>query len=193
MTLTELAAASGLTKGFLSRLERDLATASVAALVRVCDALGIAVGSLFEQAPPGQVVRAGEAPAIAFGGSGMVERLLTPRGERRLQAILGEVAPGGGSGDERYALPAQVELALVLEGALEVRFDDGATALGPGDALTFDPAAPHSFRSLRPDGPTRVLWVLAPALPDDRTPDLPPGARTPGPPAPAPHDPEEPA
>lgn len=173
LTLTDVAEASGLTKGFLSKLERDQASASVAALVRVCAALGISPGSLFEAAPNGEVVRAGSYPPIAFGGQGLTEFLLTPSGERRLQALLSEVAPGGGSGEEAYALPAEVEFAFVLEGALEVTVGGEVTALGSGDAFTFSPGTEHGFRSLRTDGVTRVLWVFAPALSEGR------GARRP--------------
>ena len=168
LTLTDVAEASGLTKGFLSKLERDQASASVAALVRVCGALGISPGSLFEAAPGGEAVRAGGYPPISFGGRGLTEFLLTPAGERRLQAILSEIAPGGGSGDEAYALPAEVEFVFVLEGDLEVTVAGDVTALGPGDAFTFSPGAEHGFRSLRTEGVTRVLWVFAPALSEGR-------------------------
>ena len=170
LTLTDVAEASGLTKGFLSKLERDQASASVAALVRVCAALEISPGSLFEAAPGGEAVRAGSYPPIAFGGQGLTEFLLTPSGERRLQAILSEIAPGGGSGEEAYALPAEVEFVFVLEGDLEVTVAGAATTLGPGDAFTFSPGTQHGFRSLRTHGVTRVLWVFAPALSDGRPP-----------------------
>src|SRR3712207_3083485 len=168
LTLTDVAEASGLTKGFLSKLERDQATASVAALVRVCSALGISPGSLFEAAPGGEAVRAGSYPPISFGGQGLTEHLLTPSGERRLQALLSEVAPGGGSGAETYALPAEVEFVFVLEGDLEVTVAGEVTALGTGDAFTFSPGAEHGFHSLRSDGPARSLWVSAAALSDEQ-------------------------
>ncbi len=170
LTLTHVAAATGLTNGFLSNLESDQASASVAALVRVCAALGISPGSLFEAAPGGEAVRAGSYPPIAFGGRGLTEYLLTPSGERRVQAILSEIAPGGGSGEETYALPADVEFVFVLEGDLEVTVGGDVTVLGPGDAFTFSPGTEHGFRSLRGDGTTRVLWVFAPALSDGREP-----------------------
>jgi transcriptional regulator with XRE-family HTH domain len=167
-TMAEVAAASGLTKGFLSRLERDQANASVAALVRLCAALELPVGSLFEPAPAGQVVRAGEYPPLEFGGHDLREFLLTPRGERRLAAIVSEVQPGGGSGAEPYGLPADVEFVLVLAGRVHLRFaaPAGGTRvdLAEGDAFTFPPAAAHTFTA-GPDG-ARVLWVISPALPD---------------------------
>src|SRR5215467_13038496 len=59
MSMAEVAEASGLTKGFVSKLERDLANVSVASLMRLCEALEISVGSLF-QASRGEVVRRGE-------------------------------------------------------------------------------------------------------------------------------------
>ena len=39
-SMAEVAEQSGLTKGFLSKLERDLTSVSVASLMRLCDALG---------------------------------------------------------------------------------------------------------------------------------------------------------
>ena len=85
--MAEVAEQSGLTKGFVSKLERDLANVSVASLIRLCEALGVSVGSLFE-ASRGEVVRHGAYPPINFGGSGVREYLLTPSGEKRMQAIL---------------------------------------------------------------------------------------------------------
>ena len=163
-TLAEVAEESGLTKGFLSKLERDQTTASVASLMRLCGALGVSVGELFN-ASPGDVVRADAYPPINFGGTGMVEYLLTPQSERRLQAILSEIAPGGGSGEEPYSLPADVELVFVVSGSLEVVLDDEPVVLGTGDTLTFPPHVPHTFRSTLTEGTTKVLWVFSPGLP----------------------------
>jgi len=53
----------------------------------------------------------------------------------------------------------------VLEGEIEVELEDGTYALGPGDALTFGAAVPHTWRA---PGPARILWILAPGLPDPR-------------------------
>jgi transcriptional regulator with XRE-family HTH domain len=162
-TLAEVAQAADLTKGFLSKLERDQASASVASLIRICDTLGLSVGELFS-ATPGDVVRRSEYPKINFGGSGMSEYLLTPHGELRMQAILSEIGPGGGSGDEPYSLPGDVEFAFVVSGRLFVTLQDEELVLEPGDALTFAPHVPHSFRSAAEDGTTQVLWVISPAL-----------------------------
>jgi len=138
MSMAEVAEQAGLTKGFVSKLERDLVNVSVASLIRLCDALGVSVGSLF-QASRGEVVRRGAYPPINFGGQKISEYLLTPSSEKRMQAILSDLQPGGGSGDEPYALPADVEFVFVLAGELEMTLAEG---------------------------PTQVLWVFSPALPD---------------------------
>jgi transcriptional regulator with XRE-family HTH domain len=164
-SIAEVAEQSGLTKGFLSKLERDLTNVSVASLMRLCDALGISVGSLF-QAAKGEVVRKGEYPPINFGGNGVREYLLTPAGEKRVQAILSEIEPGGGSGDEPYSLPTDVEFAFVLAGQLRIVVAGETLTLDAGDAFTFQCSAAHTFGVPPSAGPTQVLWVFSPALPD---------------------------
>ena len=81
MSMAEVAEQAGLTKGFVSKLERDLVNVSVASLIRLCDALGVSVGSLF-QASRGEVVRRGAYPPINFGGRKLSEYLLTPSSEK---------------------------------------------------------------------------------------------------------------
>ena len=164
-TLAEVADSAGLTKGFLSKIERDQASASVASLMRICETLGLSIGELFN-ATAGNVVRRAAYPPINFGGTGMTEYLLTPSGERRLQAILSEVEPGGGSGDEPYSLPADVEFVFVVSGRLAVTLREEEVVLEAGDTLTFAPHVPHTFRSALDDANTQVLWVFSPALPD---------------------------
>lgn len=164
-SVAEVADQSGLTKGFVSKLERDMANPSVASLMRLCLALNVPIGSLF-QAAKGELVRHDAYPPINFGGSGVREFLLTPSGEKRLQAILSEIEPGGGSGDEPYSLPADVELVFVLAGQLRITVADDEVVLGEGDAFTFPPSIQHTFRAVASRGQTRVLWLFSPGLPD---------------------------
>lgn len=173
-TMADVAEASGLTKGYLSKVERDLASLSVASLIRLCGVLGISVSSLFSEAK-GELIRKGDYQPINFGGQRMREFLLTPSSEKRVQAILSEIEPGGGSGDEPYALPCDVEFVLVLDGELRIDVAGERFTLEAGDAFTFPPTATHAFHVDRSAGRARVLWIIAPALPDSG-PGRPPGA-----------------
>src|SRR5271165_5959312 len=173
-SMAEVAEQAGLTKGFVSKLERDLANVSVASLIRLCDALGVSVGSLF-QAPKGQVVRHGARPPINFGGSQVKEYLLTPSGEKRVQAILSDIEPGGGSGNEPHSLPADVEFVLILAGQLHVTVAGEQITLEQGDAFTFPANIEHTFHVPPRAGRAQVLWIISPALPDHGL-DAPPPA-----------------
>jgi transcriptional regulator with XRE-family HTH domain len=164
-SMAEVADQAGLTKGFVSKLERDLANVSVASLIRLCEALDVSVGSLFE-ASIGEVVRRGTRPPINFGGSRIKEYLLTPSGEKRVQAILSDIEPGGGSGDEPYSLPADVEFVFVLAGQLQIAVAGEQITLEQGDAFTFPPSTQHTFGVDPSAGRAQVLWIFSPALPD---------------------------
>jgi transcriptional regulator with XRE-family HTH domain len=176
-TIAEVAEQSGLTKGFVSKLERDLANVSVASLIRLCEALDVSPGSLF-QASIGEVVRRDAYPPINFGGSRVREYLLTPSGEKRMQAILSDIEPGGGSGDEPYSLPADVEFVFVLAGQLQLTVAGEQITLEQGDAYTFPASIQHTFGVPRAAGQARVLWVFSPALPDSGIDVQPPAPAT---------------
>jgi transcriptional regulator with XRE-family HTH domain len=163
LSLAGLAEQSGLTKGFLSQVERDLTSPSVGTLLRLCRALELPVGHLFDGAQT-PMVRAGERTPIAFGGSGVSEFRLTPADSRRAMLILSEIAPGGGSGDDAYSLASEAEVAHVLEGSLHIEVGGAHHVLSAGDTLSFDPSAPHRWHNPSAAMPTRVLWFLTPAL-----------------------------
>jgi transcriptional regulator with XRE-family HTH domain len=162
LTIDQLAAATGLTKGFLSRMERDMASPSVATLVLVCEALSLPVGALFA-VPRTDLIRQGEAEPITLSGRCVDERLLTPRGQSRLQVIRSVIEPGGGGDDQLYTLNSEVEVLHVLKGQLEVRFPGRTERLGVGDTLTFSGREPHTWRNASRTRPATVLWVITPA------------------------------
>jgi transcriptional regulator with XRE-family HTH domain len=167
MSLGDLAARSGVTKSFLSRVERDETSPSVASLVAICDALGLTMADLFA-VPQTTLVRRSDRPRIDDlpKAADVVDTLLTPANERHVTVLESAVPPGGSGGDVLYTLPSEVEVCYVLEGAIEVRVEGEAFVLGEGDALTFGAAVPHTWRTADPDVGARILWILAPALPD---------------------------
>jgi transcriptional regulator with XRE-family HTH domain len=162
LTIQQVADASGVTKGFVAQVERDETSPSVSTLLRICDAIGIAVGALFD-APRGDLVRAAERTRIDFGGIDVVDWLLSPGPDAPLQVILSEIAPGGGGGDEPYTLACDHEFVLVLSGALRLTIGERAHDLAAGDAMTFSPRAPHAWGNASADEPATVLWVLSPS------------------------------
>lgn len=161
LTLAQVAAASGLTKGFLSRLERDETSPSVATLVQLCQVLSIPVGSLFTE-PEIQVIPLAAAPLINLGGTGVVERMVSPRSESRVQMIRSVMQPGASGGAELYSISGEVEVLHVLSGALRVRFVDREVPLVAGDSMTMPGREPHNWSADAETG-AEVVWVIVPA------------------------------
>ncbi len=161
LTLGQVAAAAGLTEGFVSKLERDQVSPSVASLVAVCEALGLKVGDLFD-APESAIVRAGDGAQINFGGSDAKEYLLSSGNQTSIEVLHSVIEAGGSAGAELYSLNCEVEFVYVLRGQLEIVLGPERQLLSAGDAMTFRGRDPHTW--LNPtDQQVEVLWVLSPA------------------------------
>ena len=162
-TLEQVAEATGLTKGFISRIERDDTSPSVQTLVAICEAMSIPVGSLFE-APDVSMVKGGDASTIiSISGTGAQEYLLTPRGQSTVQLVRSRYLPGSNGGEKLYTLGANVEIAHVLSGRLDIVFATSREELSAGDTLTFHGQEPHTWLNPDSDVACEVVWVFIPA------------------------------
>lgn len=161
LSLGQLAETTGLSKGFLSRVERDETSPSVATLVQLCQVLSLPVGALFTE-PEIQHVALADAPRINLGGVHADERLLSPRSENRVQLLRSELQPDAHGGSDLYTINCDVEVLHVIAGRLTVRFADRTVELSPGDALTFPGREPHTWQVAGGE-PATVLWVIVPA------------------------------
>ena len=162
LTTQQVAEAAGVTKGFIAQIERDETSPSVATLLRMCDALGIEVGSLFAS-PRSDLVRVSDRTRIDFGGNAVTDWLLSPNPDVPLQVLYSEIEPGGGGGDEAYTLSADHEFVFVIAGSLRVTVGDVEHLLEPGDALTFSPRERHTWANASVTEPATVLWVMSPS------------------------------
>ncbi|MCO6010490.1 XRE family transcriptional regulator [Actinoallomurus purpureus] len=167
LTIEQLAQATGLTKGFLSQVERDRANVSVASLLRICEVLGVRVGDLFDDEESG-LVPAADRPAMHFGGTGVRDFLLTPRANRSIQVLQSTVAPGGNSeddGDPPYRTRSDAQFIHVTRGEFEITLDGEVFLLRAGDSLTFTGRENvKSWRNPSADEDAELLWMLTPSL-----------------------------
>jgi transcriptional regulator with XRE-family HTH domain len=161
LTIEQVAEATGLTKGFLSRVERDLTSPSVASLVTLCQVLSVSVGDLFA-APETHLTRRATGPRISLGGEGILERLLTSRSERRVQIIQATIEPRGRGEKELYAVDCDVDVLHIVKGRLKLVLTNEEYDLEEGDTLSFPGREPHTWVNPT-DESVEVLWVLVPA------------------------------
>lgn len=161
MTLAQVAETTGLSKGFLSRVERDETSPSLATLVQLCQVLSLPIGALFEE-PEVHHVAFDAAPRVNLGGVHVDDRLMTPRGEERVQILRSELTPDAHGGTDLYTINCQVEVLHVVSGSVRLQFVGRSVLAVAGDAVTFPGREPHTWR-VEGGEPAVVLWVLVPA------------------------------
>ncbi len=162
LTMAEVAERTGLTTGFISQLERDLTSASLSSLYRICAALGLRVGDLIDDVPGGTLIRREEQARRSLAMGNAEHLLLSSGNERRFHVTESHIPPGGSAGEELYTLPADVELVYVLRGSLELRVRDEVHELAEGDTLTYSPRDPHTWRNPSKTEEAVVLWTALP-------------------------------
>jgi transcriptional regulator with XRE-family HTH domain len=161
-TLRLVAERAGLSESFLSQVERGRASASIASLRRIADALGVNVADLFEphDLPRPRVLRRDERPALAFGILGR-KLLLTPRPLRHLEVFVGELDVGGSTGAEPYAHGDSEELFVVLYGDVQLELGGELYALESGDSIDYRSSTPHRITNTGEE-PAEVMWIISP-------------------------------
>lgn len=162
LTISQVAERAGLTAGFISQLERDLTSASLSSLYRICSVLGIRVGNLVDDVPAGRLIRREEQARRSLAMGNAEHLLLSSRDERRFHVTESHIPPGGSAGDEPYTLPADVELVYVLRGALELRVGEETHLLEEGDTFSYSPRDPHTWRNPSETDEAVVLWTALP-------------------------------
>ncbi|MFL5725566.1 MAG: helix-turn-helix domain-containing protein [Chloroflexota bacterium] len=162
ITLRELAGRAGVTESFLSQVEREVTSPSIASVQRIAHGLDLSIAELFTgDAPHGRVVRRSERRRVAYPGLGAVDEFLTAGLSGRMQVILSTIEPGGGTGDEPYAHDSDEEVVIVLSGRLELWVADEHHVLEEGDTVTYSSRLKHRNRNIG-DGTATVLFCVTP-------------------------------
>lgn len=168
MGLAEVAERTGLTKSFLSRVERDQASPSLSSLMAICEAMGVSASDLLA-APQTRLVRATERATLeGLPGASVADTLIATPTQRHVTVMETVVGPGGSAGDDYYTLASEFEVCFVLEGSFEFDLEGTTFQLVVGDALSFSAGTPHTWRNASTTAGARMLVILAPALPDQQ-------------------------
>jgi transcriptional regulator with XRE-family HTH domain len=161
-TLKTIADRAGVSESFLSQVERGRASASIASLRRIANALGVSVADLFDQSGPPRprVLRRDERPSLSFGVLG-TKRLLTPRPLSHLEVFVGELDVGGSTGTEPYAHGDSEELLIVLKGSVQLELGGEVHELESGDSIDYRSSTEHRVTN-HGEEPAEVIWIISP-------------------------------
>ncbi len=160
MTLEDLARDSGLTRSYLSKIERGVSTPSIEAALRIATALGVTVDRLFGQQLEEDIISIVRGNgSIAGGLSTHLSLVAGLRNDRVMRAFI--VRPGKTHRRGRIMSHHEgEEILFVLSGDIEIQIGARRERLRPGDCVQFDSTIPHKLIALT-DKPASALVVIA--------------------------------
>ncbi len=162
ITLDQLAQASGVTPGALSRVERGLLSVSLRNAMAIARGLGCELGELIQSPAAAQITRAGEHPRFAHEDTGIV-RLAIARPSPGLELLHYEVPLGQQSSPFAPHRPGTREVFYLESGQLRVWTGVESVLLHAGDSAQLGVDTEHRFAN-EGTGPARfILLVVSPA------------------------------
>jgi transcriptional regulator with XRE-family HTH domain len=162
LSVRALAAKAGFSPSFISQVEHDQVSPSIASLERIAAVLGITLGGFFTESPfsPVAVVRVADRQELVSSWSQATLEALGPAGgTQALEPIMITLAPGGRSGARLHAALGE-QFALVCNGEVTLTLPDHTYALRQGDAVSLAAVMPHQWQNPGAE-PARVLLVTA--------------------------------
>ena len=167
LTVTDLAATTGLSVGMLSKIENGITSPSLATLQSLAHALSVPITAFFRRYEENR-----EVMHVKAGKAVEMERAGTRAGHQ--YNLLGHIgANASGVIVEPYMITLTetsdvfptfqhdgIELLYFLEGEVEYRHGDQTFLMEPGDSLFFDADAPHGPEKLI-KLPARYLSVIS--------------------------------
>jgi len=179
ISLRSMARRVGVSPSLISQVETGRAKPSVNTLYALANELGISLDELlfmdappvppvpsegaaeaFEERLPHEPVQRAGARATIRLGSGVVWERLTTESLRNVDFLYVTYEVGGASSpSDAFQRHTGLEWGYVLSGTLRVNIGFEEYLLGPGDAITFDSAAPHRLSN---DGsePVHAVWFV---------------------------------
>lgn len=144
LTLEALAQQTGLTKSYLSKIERQRSTPSIAVALKVAKALDVDVGRLFSEDAAQEKIIVERATDSAEGqryrvlASSLLGKTMSPFVVRPTEQLA----------DDPHPEHAGQEFMFVHAGTIEFDYGDQAFTLGAGDSAYFDASVSHKIRAV---------------------------------------------
>lgn len=156
LTMQEVAERAHLSTGFISQVERGLATPSLSSLINLAAVLELSVSHFLDEDARGDGSADPPGSTFSIGGGAIRYRRVGQAGPGcRLNSLLMLVPPGYRSEPIEHE---GEEMLFVLKGTIVVCVDEKETTVGPGEAVHHASDRRHNIRN--PTGEhAEVLWV----------------------------------
>ncbi|GAA3124179.1 XRE family transcriptional regulator [Planomonospora alba] len=160
MTLDELAARSGVSRGMLVQVEQGRTNPSINTLTRIADALGVTVARMVEvsDTPVVRVVNPSDVVTFAHGRASAARLLVGTDAPAILELWDWRLAPGDHHDGDAHP-PGTREMLTVLEGELTLTVYGRSHVIGADGAVLFSADRPHRYAN-EGSGPLRFVMVV---------------------------------
>ena len=161
LTQEELADRCELSKGFISQVENDLTSPSIATLIDILQCLGTNLKEFFNDEADDQIVFCKEDYFIKEDPArGQIIQWIVPNAQRNMmEPILLELAPGMQT--EQDGPHSGEEFGYCLSGTVLVTVGSRSQTLHRGESFYYRCDEPHFLRNTGKSA-ARLLWVSTP-------------------------------
>lgn len=159
LTQEELADRAELSKGFISQVERDLTSPSIATLMDILQCLGVSVSEFFTEEPEEQVVFGKEDyfEKKDEENKNTIEWIVPNAQKNRMEPILLKLEPGGTTDPDS---PHEgEEFGYVLNGTVTIHLGNKAYRAKKGETFYYVSGKQHYLTSKTG---ASVLWISSP-------------------------------
>ncbi len=159
LTQEELADRCELTKGYISQLENDLTSPSIATLGDILDALGSSFSEFFRDEKNEKVVFS-EGDYIEKEADGLVQNWLVPNAQKNLMEPLSvELAPHASTAED---VPHEgEEFGFVLNGKITLTLGKKKYVCRRGESFYYSADSTHKI-SNESNAKARFIWISSP-------------------------------
>ena len=164
LTQEELADRCELSKGFISQVERNLASPSIATLTDMLECLGSSLPAFFNEKTAEKTVFAPQDMFVKEDAEelrGSLTWLIPDAQKNDMEPILVELGPGGQT--MKLSPGEGEEFGYVLSGSVRIVIGDRVERARKDESFYFKPTAPHNLVNAGKSA-CRVLWVSTPQL-----------------------------
>ena len=159
LTQEELADRCELTKGYISQLENDLNSPSIATLTDILSALGSNLSDFFREDAEEKVVFSKEE-FIEKNADGVLQHWLIPNAQKNMmEPILVELEESASTiGDVPHE---GEEFGFVLEGKICIELGNKRHICKKGEAFYYEAGKPHAIVN-KSKGNAKFIWISTP-------------------------------
>lgn len=161
LTQAELADRCELSKGFISQVERDLTSPSIATLVDILQCLGTDLPGFFSEKSEEQIVF-GEEDYFEKTDSEQkikIEWIIPNAQKNMMEPVIVTIEPGGSTYPD---VPHEgEEFGYVLSGSIQIHVGSNTYKAKKGESFYFTPHASHYIAAIGKTG-AKFIWVSTP-------------------------------